>query len=129
MLLTAAAFLLSGCSGTMFTAYPKKINPMIAELKAGTPPKFDQLLLEECNGSDSILYNMERGRIAYIVDNHDASMKDFNSSIEKINLNSLKAVVSASSLLEGAGAIMMNDNAISYESEGYERVMLHHYQA
>ncbi len=38
-------------------------------------------------------------------------------------------MVSASSLLRVAGAIMMNDNAISYESEGYERVMLHHYQA
>jgi hypothetical protein len=72
---------------------------------------------------------MERGRVAHVLGNLDASMRDFNFSIDKIKENDQKATVSATSVLENVGAALTNDNAISYEGEGYERVMLHHYQA
>jgi len=122
-------FLLSGCSGTMFTAYPNKISPMITGLSTGAPLNPDQCLLEECKGSDQILYNMERGRIAHILGNVDSSMRDFNVSMDRIRANDEKAVISALSIAENVGAILTNDNAISYEGDGYERVMLHHYQS
>lgn len=120
---------ISGCSGTMFTAYPGKINPMIAALQTGTPLHLDRCLLDECRGGDRILYNMERGRVAHILGNTDASMRDFSSSMASIRVNDEKAVISASALAENFGAVLTSDNALSYEGEGYERVLLHHYQA
>jgi hypothetical protein len=113
----------------MFTAYPKKIDPMISGLKNGTRINLDKYLVDECNGSDRVLYNMERGRVGHVIGNLDASVRDFNSSIETIRENDEKAIVRATDVLENAGAVLTNDNAISYEGEGYERVLLHHYQA
>lgn len=125
----AGILLLSGCSGSMFTAYPQKIVPLISGLKTGNTIQSEQCLIEECKGSDLILYNMERGRVAHIVGNLDASMRDFTVSIARIKENDEKAVVSATGVMENVGSAFTNDNAISYEGEGYERVLLHHYQA
>jgi hypothetical protein len=125
----AAVLLLSGCSGTMFTSYPGKINPIIAGLNAGAALDTGKLLAAECRGSDRILYSMERGRIAHILGNVDGSLRDFNVSMEAIRFNETKALITAVSAAENVGALLFNDNAISYEGEGYERVMLHHYQA
>lgn len=125
----AAIFLLSGCSGTMFMAYPKKINPMIRSLQSGAEINVDQCLVDECRGSDLILYNMERGRVAHIIGKPDASVRDFGFAMERITLQEERAIISAYSMAENTGAILTNDNAISYQGEGYERVLLHHYQA
>jgi hypothetical protein len=72
---------------------------------------------------------MERGRVAHILGNIDSSLRDFNASIESIRFNDTKALITAVSAAENVGAVLFNDNAVSYEGEGYERVMLHHYQA
>jgi len=125
----AAAMLLTGCSGTMFGSYPGKINPIIAGLNNGAEIDTDKLLRNECKGSDRILYNMERGRIAHILGRFDNSLQDFNVSIESININDARAHFSAVTAAENIGAVLFNDNAISYDAEGYERVLLHHYQA
>jgi len=129
LLIVLNAFVINGCSGTMFAAYPRKINPMIVGLQSGRPLNLDQCLVDECRGSDQILYNMERGRVAHILGNIDASMRDFSMSMASIQANDEKALISASAIAENFGAVLINDNAISYTGEGYERVMLHHYQA
>jgi len=125
----AAAMLLTGCSGTMFRSYPGKINPIIAGLNTGAAINPDKLLCDECNGSDRVLYNMERGRVAHILGNIDSSLRDFNVSMEALRINDTKALFSATAAAENIGAVFFNDNAISYDAEGYERVLLHHYQA
>lgn len=122
--------LMLGCAGTTtFTAYPKKINPYIASIQTRTPIDFTQCLISECGSKDNILYNMERGRVAHVTGFLDYSMRDFSASMEQINLNEMKALVSASSIGSNIAAAAVNDNAIPYEGEGYERVMAHHYQA
>jgi len=125
----AAALLLTGCSGTIFRSYPGKINPIIAGLNSGAAINPDKLLCDECNGSDRVLYNMERGRVAHILGNIDSSLRDFNVSMEAIRINDTKALISAAAAAENIGAVLFNDNAIAYDAEGYERVLLHHYQA
>ncbi len=127
--MVAAMLLLTGCSGTMFRSYPEKINPIIAGLNAGAAINTDKLLLNECNGNDRILYNMERGRLAHILGNIDNSLRDFNVSMESIRINDTRSIFSAVAAAENIGAVLFNDNAISYDAEGYERVLLHHYQA
>jgi len=122
--------LMAGCAGTTtFTAYPKKINPYITSIQTRAPIDFTQCLISECGSLDSILYNMERGRVAHVTGELKYSVIDFKSSMEKIQQNEEKARISASSVGANIAATAINDNAIPYEGDGYERVMLHHYQA
>lgn len=88
-----------------------------------------QCLVDECKSKDRILYNMERGRYALVTGNSDVSMADFKASMDKIRENDNKALISASAFGANVAATAVNDNAIPYEGEGYERVLLHHYQA
>lgn len=129
LLLLSATVLLNGCGGTMFTSYPNKIQPLTHALSTGAPLNFDQILVDETKGSDLILYNMERGRVAHIAGKQEVSMSDFRASLDKMEDNDKKAIVSASNVAQNVGSAFTNDNAIAYEGEGYERVMVHHYQA
>jgi len=88
-----------------------------------------QCLMSECKSNDLILYNMERGRYAQVVGNSDVSMADFKVSMDKIGENDEKALISSSDIGANVAATLVNDNALPYEGEGYERVLLHHYQA
>lgn len=126
-----AVFLLAaGCASTStFTAYPKKIQPLITSMSNRTPLDLSQCLLSECKSNDLILYNMERGRFAQVVGNSDVSMSDFRTSMEKIRENDERALVSVSNIGANMASTLVNDNALPYEGEGYERVLLHHYQA
>jgi hypothetical protein len=72
---------------------------------------------------------MDRGRVAHVVGELKYSKIDFKASMEQIQLNDEKAKISASTVGANMAAAALNDNAIPYEGEGYERVMLHHYQA
>ncbi len=126
----AALLMVAGCAAnSTFTAYPNKIQPLTTSMSHRTPIDLSKILLSESKGNDLILYNMERGRYAQVVGNSDVSMSDFRASIEKIRENDEKALVSASAIGANAAATLLNDNAIPYEGEGYERVLLHHYQA
>lgn len=130
VVLTLTVAGLTGCSGTTtFTAYPTKINPLIANVECGTPVDLENCLISESDSNDKVLYIMERARIAQIFQNTDASLKDFEAAIEKIREDDQKAIVSASSIGANIAAAAVNDNAIPYAAKGYERVMLRHYQA
>lgn len=72
---------------------------------------------------------MERGRIAQVLGNFDYSQKDFAASMEQLRINDEKAHISASGVGSNFAAAAVNDNAIPYSGSGYERVMLHHFQA
>lgn len=126
----ATLLIMTGCAATStFTPYPNKVQPLITSMVNRTPIDLSQCLINECKSNDSILYNMERGRFAHVIGNSEVSMADFKTSIEKIRENDEKALVSASAIGASVAATLVNDNAIPYEGEGYERVLLHHYQA
>lgn len=126
----ATLLMMTGCAGSStFSAYPHKIQPLITSLSNRTPTDLTQCMRDECTGSDLILYNMERGRFAHVIGNRDVSMSDFRTSMEKIRENDEKALITASGIGANVAATVVNDNAIPYEGEGYERVLLHHYQA
>jgi uncharacterized protein len=125
-----AMSMVSGCASTStFTAYPKKINPLISDLQTRKAIDVTQCLKSECKSNDMILYNMERGRIAQITGQPNSSMLDFSASMDSIKANEQKATISVSGIGAQLAAVATNDNAIPYEGEGYERVMLHHFQA
>lgn len=121
-------FIVSGCASTStFTAYPTKINPLIADLQTKKPIDFNKCLISECSSNDMILYNMERGRAAQVSGQPDISLLDFSASVDRIKTNEQKATISASDVGAQLAAIAVNDNAIPYKGEGYEWVMLHHF--
>jgi hypothetical protein len=128
--LLAALLLLAGCAAnSTFTAYPRKIQPLTSSLSTRTLLDLSHTLSGERKGADRILYNMELGRYAHIVGDSDISMSDFKAAMGKISENDERALISASVIGANVAATLVNDNAIPYEGEGYERVLLHHYQA
>ncbi len=121
---------LTACAGTStFTAYPHKIQPLVTAMVNRTPVDLSKSLLSERKSNDLILYNMEHGRYAHVTGNSNVSMEDFKTSIDKIRANDEKALISASAIAANMAATLVNDNAIPYEGDGYERVLLHQYQA
>jgi hypothetical protein len=72
---------------------------------------------------------MERGRIAQILGKTKFSETDFAAAIARVKHNDEKATISASDAAAQSAALLVNDNAIPYKGEGYERVLLHNYQA
>jgi hypothetical protein len=121
---------LSGCAATStFSPYPNKIQPLINSLNQRTPIDITRSLESERVSRDLILYNMEHGRYAHVTGATDVSMDDFRAAMEKIRINDEKALISASAVGANVASTLVNDNAIPYEGEGYERVLLHHYQA
>lgn len=126
----AALFSLTGCAGSStFTAYPHKIEPVITSLINRTPIELSEFLSSERSGKDLILYNLELARYAQLIGKTDVSMADYSVANDTIRENDEKASISASEIGANVAAAIVNDNAIPYEAEGYERVLLHHYQA
>jgi hypothetical protein len=122
--------LASGCSSaTLFTRYPQKIAPYLATIESGKPVAARKILRSESDGTDRILYRMERGRFAQLAGDTAQSRDDFAAAIGAIRKNDERALISASAAGSELGSWLLNDNARPYEGEGYERVMLYHFQA
>lgn len=123
--------LLAGCSiSTTFQPYPYKIAPLQQQLTRTSPTvDLSTRFKSERRGSDKILYNLERGRAAQLLGQTTLSRNDFAVAIAAIRSNELRALVSASQIGASLASFATNDNALPYVGEGYERVLLHHYQA
>lgn len=121
---------LCGCAGTSaFSVYPQQILPLRTDLLQGKEPDLAKVLNAESRGQDKILYTMERGRTAQVLGKFAESRHEFGTAIETIRDNENKAVVSVGKIGANLAALTVNDNLLPYEGEGYERILLHHYQA
>ncbi|MBF0483232.1 MAG: tetratricopeptide repeat protein [Candidatus Omnitrophica bacterium] len=121
---------LTGCSATTaFRSYPDVVNPTIIEIRAGKNVDINSVFVGGVNSNDKILYLMERGRLAQFQGNFEASKRDFDDAIAAIKTNDQKAIFSLSGAVAQGSSAIVNDNTIPYVGDGYERVMLHHYQA
>ena len=123
--------LLAGCSiATTFQPYPHKIAPLQQQLtRTPLPVDLSSSFKRERRGSDKILYNLEHGRAAQLLGQTETSRNDFAVAIAAIRSNEERALVSASQFSASVASFATNDNALPYAGEGYERVLLHHYQA
>ena len=129
-LVVACLLFSAGCASTStFNAYTSQSAPFIQRMDTGTPIDLNKELVQQTQSADKILYLMERGRIAQIQGDFDTSKKSFEDAISAIKIDDQKAIVSASGAGAQAGAVLLNDNAIPYKGDGYERVMLYHFQA
>ena len=72
---------------------------------------------------------MESGRLNQLNNNFDASQEDFKAIIDQFKIQDEKARISATGSVGFGSSLLTNDNAIPYRGEGFERVLVHHYQA
>jgi len=121
---------LSGCAfNSVFVNYPSQIAPFKQQLNSETPAANITDLANNISGNDGLLYAQESGRIMQVAGDFTRSKTYYQQAIDAYQRFDDKAIVSASKLGAGASSLLLNDNTIPYRGPGYERIMLHQYQA
>jgi hypothetical protein len=127
--LALALALLNGCA--TFTQYQRPLNGAIEMMDqgdfTGALAKVEDRPDERTN---SILYALERGRIAQVGGDIDRSRTEFDSAWARIKENDLQPVVDLSEVGAKAGSLLTNEKSIPYIAKlpGYERVFVAEHQ-
>lgn len=129
--LTIMTLFMGGCAST-FKPYPTQITPLIQQIDQ-PDEQFDKAVKDnigkKAEGQDSVLYDMELGRLQQLRGKSQMSIELYNHAMETIEAREYQAKVNSKKLAAQVGSALTNDNAIRYEGYGYERVMLHQLQA
>ncbi|WP_299011205.1 hypothetical protein [uncultured Shewanella sp.] len=121
---------LSGCAiNSVFINYPSQIASVKAELNTNTPLESLSRLTPKISGNDGLLYAQEAGRVAQIGGDFEASKALYRQAVNDYITFDNKATISVTDTGATASSLLINDNVIPYRGPGYERIMLHQYQA
>lgn len=130
LLIPLLSLSLSGCAfNSIFINYPSQIAPVKAQLNTDTPMKGVQDVASNISGADGLLYAQEAGRVTQISGDFEASKTYYRAAVSAYLAFDDKATLSVTDLGATASSLLINDNVIPYRGPGYERVMLHQYQA
>jgi uncharacterized protein len=120
---------LSGCAmNSVFINYPSQIKPLKQALASQSAPKLDDLS-DNIDGNDGLLYAQEAGRIAQITGDFSASKSYYQSAMRAYQAFDEQAKISLTDVGANASSLVLNDNSIPYRGPGFERILLHQYQA
>lgn len=120
----------SGCAyNSIFINYPSQIAPIKQGLNTATPLAGIDKLASNIQGNDGLLYAQEAGRVAQVAGDFASSKQYYQQAVAAYTAFDDKAKISASDVGATASSLVLNDNAIPYRGPGYERIMLHQYQA
>lgn len=121
---------LSACAfSSVFVSYPSHIAPIKNQLNQASNTDVAKQLAAGINTDDGLLYAQEAGRVAQIEGHFKASQDYYQQAIRDYQHFDDKAKVSLSDLGATGSSLLINDNVIPYRGPGYERIMLHQYQA
>ncbi|QYK02126.1 COG3014 family protein [Shewanella psychrotolerans] len=127
---TLLSLSLSGCAfNSIFINYPSQIAPIKAQLNSPTTTNSYLQFDDKLSGADGLLYAQEAGRVAQLEGDFEASKSYYAKAVAAYEKFDDKAVLSASDLGATASSLFINDNVIPYRGPGFERIMLHQYQA
>ncbi|MEI6859138.1 MAG: hypothetical protein V5788_05025 [Shewanella sp.] len=130
LLITLLTLNLSGCAfNSIFINYPSQIAPVKSQLNTNAPMQGLQNLASNISGKDGLLYAQEAGRVAQVSGDFEASKHYYQQAVSAYLKFDDKATVSVTDIGATASSLFINDNVIPYRGPGYERVMLHQYQA
>ncbi|ACA85258.1 COG3014 family protein [Shewanella woodyi] len=130
LLIPLLSLSLTGCAfNSIFINYPSQIAPVKAQINSNDPIKGADEVADNISGADGLLYAQEAGRVAQIAGDFEASKAYYQQAVAAYLEFDDKATLSASDLGATASSLFINDNVIPYRGPGYERVMLHQYQA
>lgn len=120
----------SGCAfNSVLISYPSQIAPIKAALNRPTTSPIYHQLDDKINGADKLLYAQEAGRVAQIGGDFSASKGYYDKAIDAYQAFDEQATLSISDTGAKASSLLINDNVIPYRGPGFERIMLHQYQA
>ena len=127
-------FTLSGCATMqlrdLFSGYAQQMKPVKLQVING---RFDQALQEvpvrDMSDTNYILALLEKGRLTHLAGDYSSSRNYFFQATGYIEEQKLKAKIQVSKGVQNIGAVLSNDNAITYEVPEYEQSMMHSYQA
>ena len=133
----AVALLAAGC----LSSHPERMRPLLQQLEQAPPPVTvagtpaptvaapSSPLDDQVTGKNRLLYLMERGRLAQIRGDTDPSFRDYAAAIQAIKDQDAQPVVRLTDVAQQGSAVLVNDNLLPYRADGYERVLLHQFQA
>ncbi len=120
----------SGCATTsLFNPYPNRTEPLLRSVESGRPVHPERSFGPLLRSADRILYLLEAGRLAQLQGNFESSRRWYGEAAKLIRARDDEAMIRLSEGYGEFSAVLINDNAIPYHAEGYERVMLHLEQA
>ena len=130
LLISLFSLSLTGCAfNSIFINYPTQISPVKALLNSKAPIKGVDGIDDNILGADDLLYAQEAGRIAQITGDFETSKLYYQKAIAAYLEFDNKATLSTSKFRTVASSLFINDKVIPYRGPGYERIMLHQYQA
>ncbi|MFA5205838.1 MAG: hypothetical protein WC708_15690, partial [Lentisphaeria bacterium] len=143
LLLFSVVLLAAGCLN-----HPQRMQPLLRQLEQAPPPPPPGApvaapaapaaapvspargpLDSKLTGKDRLLYLLERGRLAQIRGDTDASFRDYADAIQMLKDLDGEPVVRLTGVSQQGAAVLVNDNVLPYRADGYERVLLHQFQA
>ncbi len=128
-LLTLLGFI-TGCStSSVFTPYPARALSYQQALSTGTPQPALDANKKQLGSRDALLALLEQGRIQQLAGDYTASKQSFTLALAKLDAIDQRATISVSHTASQGTALVTNDNAIPYQSNDYERIFVHQFQA
>ncbi|PAJ72954.1 hypothetical protein CJF42_18590 [Pseudoalteromonas sp. NBT06-2] len=127
-------FTLSGCATIqfrdLFSGYAQQMEPVKLQTING---QYEQALKQvperDISDTNYVLVLLEKGRLKHLAGDYKASKHYFSQASAYIDEQKLKAKFQVSKGIQNIGAIISNDNAITYMVPDYEQSMMHSYQA
>ena len=121
---------LAGCAGsTVFQPWPDRASSWRHGLAEQPPAVVREQLDRGLQGNNRLLYLQERGRLAELAGDFQASRQDYTDAIRLYREEDEQALIRLSGVGATGSALLTNDNALPYRGEDYERILLHGFQA
>jgi len=127
-------FTLSGCATMqfrdLFSGYAQQMQPVKLQAING---QYEQALQQvperDISDTNYVLALLEKGRLKHLAGDYKVSKHYFSQASGYIDEQKLKAKLQLSKGVQNIGAVLSNDNAITYVVPDYEQSMMHSYQA
>ena len=113
----------------LFTDHTTTMQPIKNELTHHHKTTEHETLIKQLDTQDQILYAQELGRTAQLEGDFKTSLNYYKQAIAAYDAGDLKAIISASEVSQTTGSLLVNDKVIAYRGAGFERILLHQYQA
>lgn len=128
--LLGLAFFVSACaSSSFFISYPQQLYPQQAKVINGQASTVGESLAKKGSGPNALLDILESARLLQIASSYSKSSKQFEKAFALFNAEDKRATLSLSQGGSLLSSFALNDNAIPYKAEAYERIFAYHYQS
>lgn len=128
-LLAFSAILGACASSSFFVSYPSQMAPYKNEIVQGDAENSFQKLSQKGSGPNRSLDVLESARIAQIGKNYSESKIQFQKAFDLFNDQDNKAKLDLSDGGSLLSSFALNDNALPYRAEAYERILAYQYQS